>query len=287
MFHNESLQTHQNEQEIKKAVLEKMLPFVREAYAKSQRIIQNEAIDPKDFVHPYSTDVVNQDIAWTERMLKQHAEKFDINKAHADIVEAILFEQIEQSNWFGQRASTIKTSHFDDIRNGVDLIVEFEDEAENLSHMGLAVDVTFGEMALQNKLKDIKNTIDNGKLSEIKYFASERSPHKGLYQRLPRVVVGVDRSHMFELMKMWSEGTHQKELASHPIQTMILYEVIDQLIHFERYAREQGKADIATVYRKQGLLVQKILRQKGNVDDRKYRDTDAVYTGIKNQLALF
>lgn len=287
MFHNESVPICPKGQERKEAVLREMLPFVREAYMKSQKIIQAEAIDPKDFVHPYSADVVEKDIAWTEKMRKQHEEKFDLNKAHADIIEAILFQHIEQSNWFGQNASIIKTSHFDDIRNGVDLIVEFEDEAENLLHMGLAIDVTFGEAALQNKLSDIKNDIKNGTLSEIKYFASERSPHKGLYQRLPRVVIGADRSHMFDLMKIWVDDTRKKEFVSHPIQTVILYEIVDQLMHFERYAREHGKADIATVYRKQGMIIQKILRQKGNIDDTSYRKNDAVSAGIKNQLASF
>lgn len=268
-------------------VLREMLPFVREAYTKAQRMMEQQAIDPKSFIHPYSADVVDKDIAWTNSFLKNHEENFNIDKANADIIETIIFQQIGQSDWLGKNVLAIKTSHFDDIRNGVDLIAEFEDERESLLHMGLAIDVTFGETALKNKLEVIRGEIKSGKLSEIKYFESARSPHKGLYQKLPRVVVGVARGHMADLMKMWVDDTKKKEMTEHPVQVMILHEIISQLICFERYAKAQGKSDIAVIYQKQKLMMEKIMRQKGNINVGTYEENDGVYTGIKKQLASF
>lgn len=287
----ESMPVAQERPKNKEAVLREMLPYAHEAYLKAEKMMREAAIDPRNFVHPYGEDVVNKDIAWTEKMLKRYENDgtdFNMTVAHAEIVEAILYEHIEQSNWFGENVSTIKTSKFDDIRNGVDLIVEFEEEKNALLHMGLAVDVTFGEKSLQDKIRDIKSDIERGKLSEIKYFESERSPHKGLYQRLPRVVVGIDRGHMFDLMKMWVDNTRKKEFANHPVQAMILHEITGQLACFEQYAEKCGQHEIAAIYHKEGMLIRKIMRQKGEIAGAgEYEQNDGVHNGIKKQLELF
>lgn len=271
----------------KEKILNEVLPFVRESYAKAQKMIRGAAIDPKNFVHPYGEQVVEKDIAWTERIVSEQESRFDVNKVHADIVEAILYEHIEQSNWFGEKASTIKTSQFDDIRNGVDLIIEFEEATEGFLHMGLAVDVTFGETALQDKIQKIKREIEEGKLAEIKYFESDRSPYKGLYRNLPRVVVGMDRIHMVDLMKMWVDDGRKKEFSTHPVQMMILHEIRSQLMCFARYAAQCGQEEVVGIYNKQLGVIGRILKQKSDIGVQLYEKNDGVHNGILKQLELF
>ena len=271
----------------KETVLREALPFVRESYAKAEKMMRGAAINPRNFVHPYGEQVVEKDVAWTEKIIAEQQSRFDVNKAHADIVEAILYEHIEQSNWFGEKASTIKTSQFDDLRNGVDLIVEFEEAAEGFLHMGLAVDVTFGEMALQDKIQKIKREIEEGKLAEIKYFESDRSPYKGLYRNLPRVVVGMDRSHMVELMKMWIDDSRKKEFATHPVQMMILHEIRSQLMRFSQYAAQCGREEVVGIYNKQLSVIGRILKQKSDMEVQSYEKSDGVHSGILKQLELF
>lgn len=267
-------------------LLKEMLPHMKEAYEKAQRLLMNSAIQPDDFLHPYSEAVIQKDKQWVERM-KSGQGAVDIHKMHADIIEAILFEHIEQSNWFGENVTTIKTSEFDDLRNGVDIIVEFEEGANKLMHMGLAVDVTFGVTAAQNKILKIRNEIQQGKLSEVKYFASERSPYKGLYQNLPRVVVGVDRLHLDELARMWTDPMRKREFATHPVQALILDEITQQMMSFAAFARKCGQEKIAETYERQLLLMRQIAPRISDGGMKMYQKQDSVGKNIIEQLQLF
>lgn len=271
----------------KEQILRETLPFIREAYERAEMMIREAAIDPRNFVYPYGVDTVKKDIVWTEKMLRQHEEAFDANKMLATIIEAIMYEHIEQSNWLGENTRTIKTSFFDDIRNGVDLIAEFEDGRDSFTHMGLAIDVTFGNTASQNKILEIRKNIEQGKLAEIKYFESERSPYKGLYQNLPRVVVGADRNHISDLIRLWSDKTRKKDMPEHPIHGMIIHEILDQLTCFEQYAAQCGQKMLAETLGKQRAIMQKIIKQKQGNFFENYEAADGVYGGIKHQLELF
>lgn len=211
----------------------------------------------------------------------------DIDKIHADILEAILFEHIQQSNWFGDDARTIKTSRYDDLVNGVDLIVEFKESVDQYLHMGLAVDVTFGETKLRLKIEKIKQEILRGGLASIIYFESERSNYKGLYKNLPRVVIGVDRSHLMDLARIWVDDTRKTEFTTHPAQKLILRQVSQQLMTFSRFAEEHGQSQIAAVYQKQLAVIQRHLAQKKDINAMAYEEADGVGRSIKNQLELF
>ncbi|MFZ1720015.1 MAG: hypothetical protein WAU28_01530 [Candidatus Moraniibacteriota bacterium] len=283
-------------------ILREVLPFVREAYMKAQKKIAEGAIKPESFLPqhdpednakydphdpPYDQEVVKADIEWAEEMNQQFLKTLDIDKIHADIIEAILYEHIEQSNWFGDGVRTIKTSRYDDLKNGVDLIVEFDEGMDQFTHMGLAVDVTFGETKLRSKIEKIKEEIAAGELAHIRYFESERSHHKGVYQNLPRVVIGVDRSHLIELARMWVDDARKKEFATHPVQKLILHQVAQQLMSFSRFAEECGKYEIANIYRKQLALIQRRLAQKQDIDAARYEEADGVGRSIKRQLELF
>jgi len=271
----------------KETVLRQELPFMREAYAKAEKMMKSARINPLSFISLYGSERVTRDMTWTEGMLQQHEKNFDVNKGHADIIEALLFEHIEQSEWFGKDAHTLKTSNFDDIRNKTDLLVEFENGKEQLTYLGLAVDVTFGETALRHKLEEIKKDIQENRLSKIEYFESERSPFKGEYRNLPRVVIGMDRSHMVDLVRMWMQDEKKKEFVSHPIQMLILQEIIDELRSFIQYAKKQGKNEMVTIYEKQLRIIEKIERRKNVSNADVYKKDDGVYIAIKKQLAIF
>lgn len=271
----------------KEGILREVLPFVRAAYEKAQKKITEGALKLETFVHPYGADAVREDTRWVEAMEQKFSKTMDVDKIHADIIEAILYEHIEQSNWFGDDVRTIKTSRYDDLKNGVDLIVEFQEGLDQFLHMGLAVDVTFGETKLRAKIQAIKDGISHGKLAEIKYFKSERSPHKGLYEKLSRVVIGVDRSHVMELARIWIDDSRKKEFAVHPVQKLILHQVAQQLISFARFAEECGQDEMAHIYQRQLVIIRRSLAQKKDIDARLYEEEDGVTEGIQRQLNLF
>ncbi|MGK2848459.1 MAG: hypothetical protein ACSLEX_00065 [Minisyncoccota bacterium] len=259
-------------------------PIIAEADKKAKQIIHRDAIDPITFTPPYDRMVVHNDIILAEK-LRAKFETDEPHKKYADVLEGLLYEHIEQSDWFGGTASTIKTSLYDDYVNGVDLIVEFEEPSRALSHMGLAIDVTFSAISLRKKFDMIHREIVNGTLTEVKYFESERSQHKGLYQKLPRVVVGIERSRIIELATLWLDPKRKKEFAVHPVQKIILEEIALQLTHFQAFAETSNvKARALTpIFARELSVIKNILAEKRGMPSGDSKN-DRVFTAIKQQL---
>jgi hypothetical protein len=213
------------------------------------------------------------------------------SKKLATILEVILGEQAELSNWLGENAETVFTSDYDDLK-GTDMIVEFSEEEKNPTHLGLAIDATYSS-DLENKFINIKKSIKNEELSTIKYFSSEyfTSPNmdfKGRLSQVPKVVVGVDNQTIEELIELWYTNKKNKyqELANHPVQFQILEEIEMQLETFEKYAMKIGKDDIAKKYRITKNFISEILKQrKSAVKDTSKRDK--MLDNIKNWMSYF
>ena len=264
---------------------EHLHPLIREADKKARDLMRRDAIDPQNFIHPYEASMVAQDIALAEKLSAQY-ETDEPHKKYANVLEAIVYEHIELSNWFGETASTIKTSWYDDYVNRVDLMVEFQEESKALSHLGLAIDVTFGTTAMHSKFEKIRSEIRHGTLGEVKYFESDRSPHKGLYQKLPRVVIGTEREHIIELAALWLDPKRNKELAAHPIQKVILEEIVAQLEQFGAYAKAEKQDALVPIFERELAVVKNILAQKQGLRADDYKD-DRVAGAIQRQMKLF
>ncbi|OGI24825.1 MAG: hypothetical protein A3E38_01705 [Candidatus Moranbacteria bacterium RIFCSPHIGHO2_12_FULL_54_9] len=260
-------------------------PLIIEAEKKTRTIIERDAIDPESFIDPYEESAVRADIALAEKLRAKY-ETDEPHKKYADVMEGILYEQIELSNWFGEKAQTIKTSFYDDYVNHVDLIVEFEEASKTFSHLGLAIDVTFGTTAMYEKFEKIREEITNGKLTEVKYFESANSRHKGIYKKLPRVVIGVEREHIIELAGIWLDPKRKNEFAKHPIQKVILEEIASQLDQFRIFSKMVRQDDLVVIFERELSVVRKILAEKQDIHAEEYTD-DRVMGAIQQQLKLF
>lgn len=259
---------------------------INAAYETAKKVLA-EPVNPEDFRDIYGKNVDN-DMQYVEKMEKMFAEKNRdaseeverFNKI-AKIFEAIIFQHAELSNWFGESATTIAASRYDDIKNGIDTIVEFnEDQAAY--HLALAIDVTSGS-ASRDKFDRIQRDIDEGHLAEIKYFVSENMGIRGHKANVPRVVIGADRKTIYNVINAWIEKDNDA-LAEHPIQIKILSEIQIQLASFKQYCENTGKPELAGIYEKGLAIVEKILAQK-NADEAQMTDLDfdQVYRDIKAQ----
>lgn len=219
-------------------------------------------IDP---VGPYSAGAVERDlqlVARREESFKaRETEESKINKQLADIFEAIVLEHGELSEWFGENAVTFKTSSYDDYENGVDTIIEFQDQdSRSASYLGLAADVTFtGDPT--KKFDNLKKQIENGRLARVKYFHSEHMNIHGQLSKLPEVIIGAHRKTVLELAEHWISGENSL-LARHKIQIMILRQMSDQLKTFAMYAESIKQFEAAQIYKERLALVDEILEQK-------------------------
>ena len=149
--------------------------LVEKGFEKAQALITRDAIDPKRFINLYGKENVERDLryvadneeAWNAARAKESPETIEKMK-RATVLEAILHEHGELSEWFGGKVTMIKTSRFDDINRGVDSIAEFEGK-DGYSFLAMAIDATASQH-VGGKIAHIAAKIKGGHLASVKYF---------------------------------------------------------------------------------------------------------------------
>lgn len=216
------------------------------AYQRANNVLDADRIDP-EALEGCDKEMVARDMQYVRdrqaRFKIESRPEAEEDKKMATVLEAIVHEQVELNDWLGPNAETISASHFDDIANGVDTIVQFQREGEHDAHLGLAIDVTFST-DIRNKLNRIMEDIEQGRLTEIKYFASPNpeEPDEYVYNgglKVPRVVIGIEKQTVEKLADLWMKK-NKKELGAHVVQRVIAKEILDQLTCFEQYARSRN-----------------------------------------------
>src|SRR4030042_2163395 len=198
--------------------------FYNQAYEKALKRLDIDRVNEKDFKDKYG-ESVEKDLEYVEEKEKKFmtSDKARDRKLEkfAIILEAIIYEQIEENYWLGEDAYTVKTARYDDIYNRVDEWVEFRlKDISKTSHLALGFDVTFGSR-LDDKIKKIKDDIAEGKLSTIKYFKSDSLKFKGEKRNIPKVVIGADIRMLEEVADSWMKGENKK-LVNTPLKYLIM-----------------------------------------------------------------
>lgn len=222
-----------------------------EAYAKATKILEerDDMIDPASFAR-FDQAMIRRD---QERVAKK---KIDIEaqqtpkdkeiKRAADAFEVIFTEQAELSDWLGSDTMIRKASEYDDLFHGIDSIAEFSRE-DGTTLLALGMDVTSSEMGLEKKLGRIKRSIDEGHLSEIRYFQSLFEDgslrFEGSVFNVPLAIIAVERKIIAELAKLWVKKD-SKALANHPVQGRIIEQLELQMDAFMQYAKRTGKKNL-------------------------------------------
>ncbi len=257
--------------------------------------INNDAdntINLEEFSGIYSMEEIQKDIAEITRLEKlfsadysrdPEGEKF---KKLADIFECIIFEKAEMCEWLGKGIIS-KTSRFDDVKNGIDLVARYEDQEKPL---GLGIDVTYTQNPA-TKLAKIKTQIDSGALGRIKYGRNSETGELGSVDLVPRVIVGAEHGTVLQLAAMWVEDKKfKKNFDSHPIQLIILNEISAQLSVFSKYASSSGKKDLAKIFDEKNELIVSIISSKERLYSA-HKNTgyekDQVFLSIKDALKKF
>ncbi len=228
-----------------------------------------------DFVDPYTEAGVAAD----KLMVSQYEEAFAAALAElppekrerkieaqemARIFEGIM---INQKSWFGMNADIFPTSRFDDIKHGVDAIIQHK-IGDAYSHNGVAIDVTFaGPKPVFKKLEKRIDQVRKGHLSTVKYFHSPEAGIRGQLSEIPAVVVGASGDTMQELVNLFASHEDGK-LSSHPVQFQILDQIKTQCDFFIELAEKENvpnKEKIIAAYQKLGRQVDSVLKQKNLV----------------------
>lgn len=285
---------------------------------------KRNAIKPEDFADLYTEQRVRADIALVASREKLFQEDDRRNpelkerKRRAEMFEALLVQQIELENWFGQEASTIIPSRYDDIEKGVDLIVELESEGGFFKHLGLSIDATTHVPSIKRKIDNVRKDIQHGHLTTVKYFHSESRGFRGELKDIPRVVVGADANSVRELAGLWLnlnkvreqktslekdlDKNHpevmrlkqqidllRKRLAQHRIQFQVLEEIRAQLEYYVFLAQRQRQNTLVEKYQKALTTVNDIIREKDfelSPEESEKIKKDGVYKTILKEVLL-
>lgn len=250
----------------------------------------------KNFSDIYSQEEIDRDLALVEELRKKfkesETEKGALFKRISDIYEGVIVEQAEQNNWFGNNVTFYPTSKYDDFVSGVDGVAEFfpnldSAEEKEVSHAALSFDVVFSADSerILKKLERTKKSIDNGELTEVKYFEDDNGEKKKI--KAPRIVLGSRLSSAEKLINLWGSKVSGRNelLAQHPIQVKLLLESYIQLNHFSLYASEVGQSEIAYEY---GVLSNRIAdiinTEKSQLVEEYFNEIsdDIVFDTIKN-----
>lgn len=240
-------------------LIEKKQSFKNEEYLnnlldKAEATNNIDKINPDDFRDLYGNKTVDSDLNWAKRQQQKYLERNSDSelwhKKIADILEAILHQQIESNDYFGSQVNTIKTCEYDDYINHIDSILEIKKPDQRTpDYSGIALDVTSASNpnSLSKKINRILDSIDNNQLAKIKYFQSSNNSFRGELRDVPLFVIGCDLKHTEELAKLWSDN-QMRALADHPIQSILLQQIIEQAKQFKNYAESIGQENIAEIY---------------------------------------
>ncbi len=281
---------------------------------------EKAAIDMANFekVAGYGKERVKRDQERVRRK-KGEIQEFGTEPTRkAQLLEALLTEQIELSNWFGENTYTIIPAEFDDLFHGIDLALEIEDE-DGIKHLALGIDVTSSSASVRKKLKIIKDHIANGTLTAMEYFHSEdhNPDFYGTMNNIPQVVIGTNGKTIRELGELWMSAyglaklrrdskqdplspeaeEHQKrsakeakqKLADHRVQILMLEEIKMQLIAFQKFALKMSRAPIAVKMMEVLDLINSILslKETPSTDDVFQNQEDFVFQSLTEALDDF
>lgn len=262
---------------------------IDEAHERAKGVLTDNEIKLETFAGLYDEDILTRDTKEIERL--EEIFEQSPSKIHADILEAIICEHGELSDWFGTESEVIKTSRFDDYINKIDMVIETKEDGQGVSrfsHLALGVDVTFGSRDLHKKFDAIRANINNGVLGEVKYFHSDRHHFTGRLRKVPQIVVGVAIERVKELGLLWM-NRKSKELSEHAVQVTILEEAALQLQAFADYARRNNTKEtenVVPILEKELQKIQELLTEKKKAGLAGLKD-DKVFEEIKRNLAFF
>ncbi len=221
-----NIERQQRESDYLSSTVKALLP-------KAEQLAQASTPDTNSFSQ-YSAKEREEDACWAAAMKRKFARENSVENAvqfqYATVMEAILLQHGELSEWFGEGVFTVKTTDFDDLRNGLDLILSFPSKADANERQHLGIDVTFSQFKLAKKLSRGYDEVCNGELATVKYYACEDTGERGAIQ-VPRITLAITREHVTELAGLWMNNKNQ-ELGNHAVKEIFLKEMEAQLLYF-------------------------------------------------------
>jgi len=180
----------------------------------------------QDFSDVINKNEIERDTTWLGQQRNRKQEV--VKTKRGEILEHVIRHHAEMSDWLGDNCYTVETTEYDDRANHIDFIIEWEQEDGEAVRLAIDVTTTEDPDVFDKKESLIKDEIEKGWLSRVKYFQSEIDETKGKIQNLPRAVIAVSKEN---IQKLCGELINKKpaELAKSPEQLLLLDEIGTQM----------------------------------------------------------
>ena len=247
---------------------------IRESVLKAREVVREYAkgteLKEGDFGDIYSPEEIKRDIDTVEKFearFEERRERATIpgreRDESADVrseaMECSIAYHGEMSEWFGEGAYMIRTTRYDNIVNGEDLVWEREG-----ARLALGIDTTTArsETIVGKKITRNIEKLRRGK-AEIKYFQSMTDPKvRGDLKSIIPVVIGLDSENTehfldslfaFIVLGKLDKRTEiqdvkykilKREISESPAQMVFLEEIIAQLNMYQEVLSHELSADI-------------------------------------------
>jgi hypothetical protein len=256
---------------LEKIVAEEMEAIDPEDVADSLGISAEEVVADKKYVEEIKVGIdhgndLNKGIKAMKLELEgiENNRILDYKERLGEVFEGFLYKHIGESRIF-KNVILHKTAEYDDLRNGVDFVAEYENPDKPSSYIGLAMDASFASYApvIDKKMLRSLGDIKNDTLSKIKYFQFD-SEGESKDLGIPRVIVGTDETHVKALLEKWdlNEKAEEKVVSfeENPVWTIIALQIVEQLKMFIKEAESHGQEKIGSICRTYLVGLEKSLR---------------------------
>lgn len=178
-----------------------------------------------EFQDIYKNDDIERDKKEVKRLKKIWESSPDnVKSSEALDAEYLVAEMIYSHNTFGNEVFGVTiTNPHDDYRNGIDIIVTFEDEDGYRMHLALDVTVDAGRMF--DKVEKLSKDTKEEKLCQPKYF-KDGDKYK---VEMPKVIIGLDKKQVVGLQEQ--VVSNPDKLRSDKNNISILRESRDQIYY--------------------------------------------------------
>jgi hypothetical protein len=207
-------------------------------------------------------DEVMRDLASYRKTLEIFKEKensltpeekiqFEKNKKIATIVEKGIALSVTKLGWFGENISITPASKFNDVKRGVDDVMEVK-TGNNQDYLALAIDVTYNGLyseKYKQKIFRLLNSISENKKTKIKYHKNSTGEMMEEFA-IPKIVLHFDFDDVKDLIALVKNKDNPafiKKFKSSPKRLKAMNQIIILCEEFSHFA-EESQNDIFRQY---------------------------------------
>lgn len=180
--------------------------------------------------------------------------KLEKLKKVSTVVEKGLAYAITELHWYGDSIFALNTSEFDDIKRGVDEVLEIHRKDEENSFLALGIDITYRGIEseiFKKKFFKLLDNIKNGGKTKIKYFTDAEGKIRKEFA-IPKMVLSFDMRDVKEIISIVQNPNSGKTFDKQKIA------VLSQILHSCKYLADFAKENQNNIFRKYTAIINSI-----------------------------